>query len=343
MISKQPEHIEIDHLTPSGHYLSDTLKEILSAAYSKAANLQGIRSFLILKSNKIVAEKYFGSYRLDSLDHVRSVTKSVLSILAGIAYDQGFIKNLDDPIGDYLTIHGLTKPQRLITIRNLLTMSGGMDWDGSINEFNDWVMSSNHLKKTLGKDVVETPGTKFNYNPGDPYLVAMLITDATGMTIMDFGQKYLFGPLGIDQLRWPVRSGYYDGNAGLELSPRSMIKIGQLFKDRGVFAGQRIISEEWINESTDLQFTINVDGPEKIGYGLFWWTAQINGHKVFMAQGFAGQNIAVFPLLDLVVVTTCEWLNLKGRSTEQSMAVQELITKDVLRKYYLAKYPEAGH
>ena len=115
MISKQPEHIEIDHLTPSGHYLSDTLKEILSAAYSKAANLQGIRSFLILKSNKIVAEKYFGSYRLDSLDHVRSVTKSVLSILAGIAYDQGFIKNLDDPIGDYLTIHGLTKPCLLYT------------------------------------------------------------------------------------------------------------------------------------------------------------------------------------------------------------------------------------
>ena len=321
---------------------NDTLQAILKSAYKKAEKIKGLRSLIVLQGNEIVAEKYFRKYSKDSLDHVRSVTKSFLSTLVGIAVDQDLIESVDDQIGKYLSKHPLSEKQKQIKIRDLLTMSGGMEWGGdAVKNYNSWASYSNHIDFILDRKAINPPGSKFVYNPGDPHLISMIISDVSGMSTKEYAEKHLFKPLGIKKSRWQFVTNYHSGAAGLEVSPRSMLRLGQMFKNGGVYNGKRIVSQEWVAEATQIHQSLAKDETEESGYGYFWWTMRLLDEDPFYgAVGFAGQNILVIPTLDLVLVTTCEWLNMKGKTDEQSQAVSNLIGKDIAQAYYLKRHPE---
>lgn len=280
----------------------------LSEAYPLIDQAENIRSFLVSRNGDLIFEEYYMGYSSDSLDHVRSVTKSVMSLLIGIAIDHGFINSTDDSIGLYLGNKAEGKGQ--LTLKHFLTMTSGLAWDEGENAsgYNRWVTSSNQLKVALSKSVANEPRTVWNYNSGGIHVLSAILTEATGMDTRQFAKKYLFDPLAIETYRWEKLSdGYYNGAAGLELKPKDMIKIGQLIVNGGTFKGQRVISENYLKVATQHHQPINMNLEEGNGYGYCWWLAAPEGNQVVLAMGYAGQLITIIPEYETVIVLTHHW------------------------------------
>jgi|GEM_PF-456436 len=313
---------------------------IMEHALNESSKISGLRSLMVYYQGDVIAEHYFKSYDADSLDHLRSVTKSVVSILIGIAIDQGLIKDINDPIGSYLFNHQLTLKQAEITIAQLLTMSSGMDWALDDDEHYRWSGATDHMHEILRRKVIRQPGTVFNYNTGDSHLLSVLLTDASGMNTAEFAEQNLFAPLGIKDYRWNKYSGYYSGAASLELSPNSMLRIGQMMKDGGTYKGQRIVSQDWVSASTNIQMPLSQNPQEQEGYGYLWWSLMFKDHQFYAAKGYGGQNIMVVPDIDLVVVTTARWNITKKAAAAQQEDINRLFADHIAIKLFLMHYPE---
>ncbi len=235
---------------------------------------------------------------------MQSVTKSVISALAGIALQEGFIRGVDQRIEEifpqYFTDNTDDRKKEL-QIKHLLTMSAGLSWEQSGPIRNQWAMSLNRHKHVINLPMEFEPGEKFIYSAGVSHLMSGILTEATGMSTLDFADQYLFRYLGIDNVRWNSDlQGCYFGNAGLFLTPRDMAKIGYLYLNHGNWEGKQIISEEWIRESTKNQMETGTD----FGYGYYWWVKTIGSYECFFARGYGGQYIFVIPDLDIVTVIT---------------------------------------
>jgi len=300
-----------------------------------------VHSILIFKDDKLVLEEYFEGheYQWDAPDHhgelvtwnrsmshaLQSVTKSITSTCIGIAIDNGFIESVHQSIFDYLPEHqhlnidGKDK----ITIEHLVTMTSGLEWDewsaplssrdNDIIEiwFQDAEQDKDPVTYALERPLVHEPGTSFTYSGGNMIVLGEIIKYATNMTIDEFSGKYLFEPLGIDSFDWWIRfeSGVFETGGGLKMTPRDMVKIGVTFLNEGVWNGEQIISEQWVEKSA-IPFAdnkgIDVPGTDKrnVGYSYTWWTKEYPESDMFFAGGWGGQNIFVFPELNTVVVTT---------------------------------------
>jgi len=300
-----------------------------------------VHSILIFKDDKLVLEEYFEGheYQWDAPDHhgelvtwnrsmshaLQSVTKSITSTCIGIAIDNGFIESVHQSIFDYLPEHqhlnidGKDK----ITIEHLVTMTSGLEWDewsaplssrdNDIIEiwFQDAEQDKDPVTYALERPLVHEPGTSFTYSGGNMIVLGEIIKYATNMTIDEFSGKYLFEPLGIDSFDWWIRfeSGVFETGGGLKMTPRDMVKIGVTFLNDGVWDGEQIISEQWVEKSA-IPFAdnkgIDVPGTDKrnVGYSYTWWTKEYPESDMFFAGGWGGQNIFVFPELNTVVVTT---------------------------------------
>lgn len=283
----------------------------LSEVYDTARSLNNIRCLLISQNDKLIAGEYFKSYDSDSLDHLRSATKSVMSTLIGIAIDQGYIKGVDESISNYLGEKAMGK--EAITIKHLLTMTSGLKWSegAGYNDNNKMMDSGNPVDFVLNLPSVHQPGTKWNYSTGDIHLLSAILTEASSMSTRDFARKYLFGPIGIENFRWQkLGDGYYAGGSRLELKPVDMIKLGQLFANGGTVNGKRLISEEYTKAATSPQNPKGSFGNEEdgAGYGYAWWVGYYKGLHCYMASGYGGQAIIVVPELNLSVVATHNWL-----------------------------------
>lgn len=263
-----------------------------------------IHSVVVVRNGVVVLEAYQYPYSADDLHTVYSVTKSVTSVLTGIAVDQGLIR-LDQPMLDFFpeyTPENLDEAKQAITVEHLLTMSGGFEWPGGmdepllgpmVEESTDWVQFM------LDLPVTGEPGERFVYNSGGSNLLAALTAAAVGQPLIDFARVELFEPLGIDSVMWPVDPmGRNLGGFGLQLTPRDMAKIGYLYLNNGQWDGEQIVSADWVVASTTKQ--IGARGVAD-GYGYHWW---VNVRGYYLAAGFGGQYILVYPPENLVVVFT---------------------------------------
>jgi CubicO group peptidase (beta-lactamase class C family) len=295
----------------------------------------GIHSLLIVKDQRLVVEEYWPGTDLnpvglspvakdfdrETLHYVASVSKSMTSILAGVALDQGLIQSVDDLVFDYYTDHQEleTEANAPITLRHLLSFSSGFHWNEFVYGFDD-PRDSHHLmfaavdpiEHLLGRPMDTAPGAEWHYNSGDTNLLGEIIRRASGSpTLLDFAEEFLFDPLGIDSFQW-TRFGSAPhvafASGGASLRPRDMAKIGALFLDGGVWNGLRIVSEDWVNESTAMAVPLQGNYRTLYGYGYNWWLGRspFRGGTVeyFMAMGWGGQTILVFPDLEMVVVFT---------------------------------------
>ncbi len=287
---------------------------------SQASKIYNLRSLLIYNGYEPLLESYYAKYPTDSLDHIRSVTKSIMGLLIGIAIEKGFITSIDQPISQFLKgkYSNYRDKYHAVNLKHLLTMSSGLNWDESkVSEFNQWVTSSDPVMYVLRRDIVNSPGSKFEYNSGASHLLSLVITEATGQSTLEFARENLFEPLDIVDSRWQKLGPYYNGGAGLELKPSDMIKIGQLMCGQGQYKGKQVINNQWINESIDYQ--LEVKG--SLGYGYLWWVDGKRPERVAAAIGFGGQNIMILPDRGYTAVTTCNWQNLKGGATEQQQQI----------------------
>ena len=272
-----------------------------------------VHSILLVRQNKLLIEEYFSGHKINTLHDLRSATKSILSLLMGIAIDKGIIDDIDDPIVKYLKEPFATKNfderKDLITIRHLLTMSSGLDcndWDPASKGQEDKVYKKKDwLQYTLDLPMINDPGTVSNYCSMGTVLIAEVISQATGMTIQEFAQQYLFDKLGITRVEWGHTSNKEVIASGkrLYMTPRDLAKIGQLVLNHGSWNGKQIVSEGWIGAATTPKTQIT-----GIDYGFLWWSIPLkSGNEVLLsktATGNGGQYIMIIPEMDLVAVFT---------------------------------------
>ncbi|MAD96368.1 MAG: serine hydrolase [Flavobacteriaceae bacterium] len=309
---KQPNQLadgwKTNDLTSSG--IDSTL------IYKLFSQLKGgkhkLHSVLIVKNKELILEEYFNGEHQNKLHDLRSTSKSIRSILLGIAIDKGFITSIDDPISKYLKKpipqKRLDPRKKDITIKHLITMSTGLDcndWDKKSKGQEDKVYKKKDwLQYTLDLPMVNDPGTVSNYCSMGVILMTEIIEQASGMSIDLFANKFLFKPLGISKVSWGHTSNKEVISAGkrLNMIPRDMAKIGQLVLNKGKWNGQQIVSEKWIEESTTPKTKIT-----GIDYGYLWWNIPFKfGDKTIAktATGNGGQYIMVFPELEMVAVFT---------------------------------------
>jgi|GEM_PF-289575 len=258
-----------------------------------------LNSLLIVKDGNLLLEEYFYGYDSGTPHLISSNTKSICSLLIGIALDRGFIKSLDENVFSFYPQYEElnTDSSGKITLRHLLTMTAGYKLSGNIMEETD-----NRIRTALERDVIHEPGITFQYDEGSANLLAGIIKHATGMHADVFAEKYLFGPLGIITYNWEEekQEGYPCCQGSLELLPRDMAKIGQLVLNRGMWNGKQIVSKEWIKESTTPK--------AKPDYGYMWWRGEsrLDGKTIesVVATGIGSQFICIFPSFDAVVVMT---------------------------------------
>ena len=287
----------------------------LAAAYDRAAGIPPFYSLLITRHGRLIGEQYYGRCTPHSAINVRSVTKSVISALVGIALREGMLKSLDDPISLWLpeymddeTIPAKRARVSALTLRHLLTMSAGLGWIENTGHQRRLSHSTDWARFTLGLPSIGTPGQQFNYNTTLTHLTSIILTRASGMSTLALAAKYLFEPLGIPAPRWKTDpQGFYIGGTDLYLNPRQMLMLGQLYLQHGQWGDQQIVPQAWVDESTREQIALNRLGfwnPAYTAYGYYWWLRQYKGYAAAVASGYAGQHVIVIPALDLVVVTT---------------------------------------
>lgn len=294
--------------------------DALSRAALEAAEIPRVRSLLVVRNGRLVLEQYYRGNHADSLNDVRSVTKSVMSTLVGIALEQGHLSSLDQTLGEFLgpELEGLDPDKAEISIADILTMTTGLEWpenNGSRSAYNDWITSGDWVSHVIEQPLVDPPGSRFNYNSGAIHLLGIVLERATGQRLPDFANAHLFGPLGVDRVRWEaLPDGTFNGGAGIDLRPRDLARLGQLFLQDGHDGlGQRV-PRAWVRTASRSAFPwqASYGTLTALSYGFLWWT---NGERpeAFFAWGYGGQFVYVVPSFQLVVVTTTEW---RGLSTE---------------------------
>jgi CubicO group peptidase (beta-lactamase class C family) len=289
-----------------------------------------LHSLLIATKGELILEEYFHGYEREDLHRVASVTKSVSSLITGIAIDRGEISGVDVPLIDFFPRHAEDAADgwENVTLKHLLTMSIGSDWTEE-EAARTHGAGDAFFGELLSRDIVHTPGERWQYVSANVNLLGGVIRQATGMHADEFAAAHLFAPLGIDEWNWDY--GMVDGfrlmDGSLMLRPRDMAKLGALVADRGRWNGKQVVSAEWIEESTAPHIVPSEGNPEK--YGYLWWLFYIPSEsgtrKAVVANGKGSQLIAVFPELDLVVVTT-------GANDENGMqfAIGKLLSAYVL-------------
>jgi CubicO group peptidase (beta-lactamase class C family) len=298
-----------------------------AAAIAGAANAVrhgergALHSLLVVRRGRLAVEEYFAGSSRDDVHTQQSVTKSVTSLLVGIALDQGLIRSVREPVlsffPEYADLRGVDARRDAMTLEDLLTMRTGLLWTeepyagSDLERLNqsrgDWV------RFVLEHPMREPPGTRWQYNSGGVIVLAGVLRTATGGDVTQYARRVLFEPLGIRGERW-VRAPY-DGlphtGGGLSLRARDMARLGELVL-RGGRAGERqVVSREWL-EGSFAHAAGPIDWPRPVYYGRLWWLFPPSGpatSDVVTASGAGGQWIFVAPPLDLVVVFTADQMN----------------------------------
>jgi CubicO group peptidase (beta-lactamase class C family) len=290
-----------------------------------ANTLPRLRSLLVSVDGELVEERYFNGARSTEWANLKSASKSVLSTLVGIAVDRGHLKISDPMVKFFPEYLGATSDaaKKTITIENLLTMRSGLESTSNVN-YGRWVASDNWVRHILTRPLMDEPGGGMIYSTGNSHLLSAILTKATKMSTFEFARRYLADPLGIALRPW-IRDpqGIYLGGNDMHLTPRAMLKYGELYLNRGRILEKQIVSEQWIAETLKPRAQSNWSGRH---YGYGWWIENLTGHATHYAWGHGGQFIFTVPSLKLVAVTTSVPSPGEGRR-EHQRAIYDLMER----------------
>jgi len=309
----------------------------LASAVQRAEGIDRLLSLVVVRGGRLVSESYFEGNRPDSLNDVRSVTKSIVGMLTGIALDQGHVSSPDQTLDELLagSSISLDSVQMTISVRHLLNMAGGFQWDESTTAgYNAWRVATDHVRYLLDQPFASAPGVAFTYNSAAVHLLGVVLEEAAGTTLPEFARQHLFAPLGIAEAAWEeLPLNRVNGGAGVDLRPLDLAKLGQLMLQDGSSGTQRVLPAGWVTELSEPAHTWrNTYGPlNALSYGGLWWTEDGGGnHEAFFAWGFGGQFIYVVPELDIVVVTTTQWRGGAGIADALARDVLDLVVNEVV-------------
>lgn len=300
----QPESVN-DKINTTGYqssndsvFIHSLLTEIINGNYGR------LNSFLLFKNNLLMCEEYFYGYSKNIAHPIESCTKSITSLLIGIAKDKSYINTLYQTLDTIFSEYGHLNQGKYcqITIQNLLTMTSGFSPDDE-----SLFRSDDRIAYALQRDVIAKPGEKFQYDGGNTEILGGIIKQTTGLFADEFAGKYLFEPLEITNYNWGInkQNGYPSMAGALNMCPRDMGKLGMLILNKGKISGKQIISEGWIAESTSVKIKTHIPGDD---YSYQWWNLNLKSagktYQCIWANGWGSQFIYIFPELKVVIVTT---------------------------------------
>ena len=275
----------------------DTLAE-------EALSLGDTTSVMVQQAGEVVAEAHSGRMHADRATNIKSASKSIMGLLVGIAIREGYLDGVDQPIGPFFPDYFSGNPEpakEAITIGDLLSMRSGLE-STSRRNYGAWVVSDSWVDYALSQPLVTRPGEQRIYSTGNTHLLSAILTEATSMSVKAFAERYLFNPMDIDVGGWDRDpQGYYFGGNNMALSPRSLLKIGELVLDQGRYGGEQLVPAAWIETSLG-RYTRSRYNP--YFYGYLWWQHQLNGYDIQFAWGNGGQYIMVIPALQAVLAIT---------------------------------------
>jgi CubicO group peptidase (beta-lactamase class C family) len=319
---------------------------------SKESNVHAV---LVARHGRLVFEQYFSgsdeawgrelgniAFGPEVRHDERSVTKSVIALLLGIAVDRGIVKGIDEPVLSFFPEYAdLRTPEKdRITLRHLVTMSAGLEWHELDTPYTNAANSENRMDSSpdpyrfaLEQPVVAPPGDVWEYNSGATELVAAVLKNAAGKQADDLARELLFEPLGITDVEWPRNAhGNVIAAGALRLRPRDLAKIGQLVLQRGNWKGTQIVSAAWIDAAT----TPQINGLSPYLYGYFFWLGRslVDRREVQWAAavGLGGQRVFIIPELDLVVVMNAGLYKSPAQTLVPIRALNQYVLKAISRR-----------
>jgi CubicO group peptidase (beta-lactamase class C family) len=289
------------------------------------ARLPHIRSVAVARHGYVLFEMYRQGFGRDSLLDLASVTKTVTALAFGIAIGQGILR-LDERIVERypgLVASADARAEQL-TVEHLLAMTAGFDWSDA--HVRSWRLAEDQPRFPLRHAFKDTPGVVFNYDTPASHLLAGVLHQACGQTLLEFCDTHLFGPLGITQRSWQQDAeGYSYAGHGLSLNTRDALKLGLLCLRGGIWDGRRVLPEGWVARMT---MAHSPGYPDTFGaYGYLCWIQPVREHASYYAAGSGGQYLHMIPDLDLLVLVTSNHDRLHA---ENKQLVRDFVVPAVL-------------
>lgn len=293
-----------DPVANAANSAPDFTRDSLTTLAESAEELGPISSLVIFQNGEILEEQYFGRMSANRTHNIKSASKSILSILVGIAIEEEYLEGVDQQIGEFFPDYFESNPdsaKMAITIGNILTMRSGLA-STSRGSYGRWVISDDWVEYKLDRQMTGLPGIDRNYSTGNTHLLSVILTRATGMSTRAFANRYLFNPMDIDLGGWDRDpQGFYMGGNNMALRPRDMVKVGELMMDMGEYEGEQLVSPEWIVESVT---PVTGRRPGVINYGYLWFRRESAGLDMVYAYGNGGQYILIIPEIEAVITVT---------------------------------------
>jgi len=267
----------------------------------------GTTALLVFRSDSILFERYWEGGE-QALSNSFSMAKSITSILIGQAVEEGFIRSIDDKVGDYLGAYQ-SGMDTLLTIRHLLDMTSGIPFGESYSSPLGYMAKSYYGKDltsaTVKHHVQKKPGTLWAYEGGNTVLLGMILQKATNMSVSDYCSTRLWSRIGAEQdAYWNLddEEGIEKTFSGFYATARDFSRLGLLFMNGGVWRGDTIVSPQWVKSSIAAHGVPDEKSEPCTWYGKHWWLGDYEGHPLFACRGLRGQYVVCIPDIDLVVV-----------------------------------------
>jgi CubicO group peptidase (beta-lactamase class C family) len=269
----------------------------------------GTIAYVIIKNDSLLHEEYWDGFGENSITNSFSMAKTFVSILIGIAIKDGYIKSVDQPVGDFLP-HFKQGDNAKITIKHLLSMSSGIDFDEDyVSPFAypaEAYYGSDLEKLTYKYKARKEPGRGFEYLSGNTAVLSFVLKKATGKTLSEYASEKLWQPIGAKKSAfWSLdhENGNEKAYCCFNSNATDFARFGQLYLKGGNWKGQQIVPEEYVKESVVPADLVDSEGKKNNRYGYSWWLLpNYNGHNIFYARGILGQYIIVIPDKNMVVV-----------------------------------------
>jgi CubicO group peptidase (beta-lactamase class C family) len=312
-------------IPPSSHFV-DLEARIRAGAFGN------VHSLLVMRGGALLESAYFSGpderrgqslgevrFTRDTVHDARSITKTVVAMLYGVALEEGRVPKLDTPVIDGLPEYAaLATPEvRRITIGHMLSMTSGFAWDeftlpysNPRNSESSMDASGDRVRYVFTRPIAHPPGSQWTYSGGDVAVIGRIIERGTGMSLHDYARRRILAPLGITRLEWITdEHGEAYAASGLRLLPRDLLKLGVLMQQNGIWRGRQVVPASWMASMTAAHATIGGPPPCGMRYGYFTWLSAVCGAGAppapyAAAQGYGGQRLVVFAEQNIIVATT---------------------------------------
>ncbi|MFK7766373.1 MAG: serine hydrolase domain-containing protein [Mariniblastus sp.] len=301
----------------------------LRGVVEEAEKLSNFYALIVIRNRKAIVERYFKGATPDELYHIRSITKNFTSALTGIAIEEKKLKGPDVNVKDYFP-ELLTGEKESITVRHLLNISSGLEWDEA-TEILSFVENrvANPIANVLSRPVMQTPGEKWNYNSITTHVLGRVVEKVTATSLDKLAETKIFKPLGIEEYAWEKDpEGFAWGGYGLELKPEDLAKFGQLYLQKGKWEGAQVVPESWVAQSAAMQIE---NGAEGGGYSNQWWYADMEAddEPIYYGLGYGGQGLVIIPHKNMVIVALQKHNVPSKRARDQSDSLVEKIARPI--------------